>query len=384
MNGAFWRDTRVRGVIWQLLLELAIAAAGWPLVGTLLDNLAARRITTGFAFLWNPAGFDISFKLLAYLPTDRVLDAFAVGLTNTLLVGVVAMVASTLLGFVLGFLAIPDNPLVRAIVRTYVEVNRNTPLLVQLFFWYGLITLTFPTVRAAQPVWPGIILTNRGLFVPSVELGDRPGAAVLVLIVGLAVSLLGARAARRHRVRTGRSLPLVRLMPVAVVAAALGLLLLGGATFALERPELRGFNIRGGLSLSPELTALILGLTLYTSAFIAEIVRGSILTIPRGQWDAARAMGFRTWPALRLVIAPQAMRIVIPPLASQYINVAKNATLAAAIGFPDFVLVTNTVISQTNQAIEGVLLIILVYLTINLSVAAILNWFNARVALKER
>jgi general L-amino acid transport system permease protein len=384
MSGAIRRDGRVRGIVWQAVLLLAVAASGWFMVDTLLDNLAARRITTGFDFLWSRAGFDISFKLLPYAPGDRVIDALAVGLANTLMVAALAIATSTVLGFALGFLAVPDNPLVRGLVRLYVEVNRNTPLLVQLFFWYGLITLTFPTVRAAQPVGPGILLTNRGLFLPGVDLGAWASTAGWVLACGLLASLVATRLARAHRLRTGREIAGVRWLPLLAVVAAVGVLLQGGATFALDRPQLRGFNIRGGVSLGPELAALLLGLTFYTSAFVAEIVRGSITTIPRGQWDAARALGLRTWPALRLVIAPQAMRIIIPPLASQYINVAKNATLAAAIGFPDFVLVVNTVISQSNQAIEGVLLIVLVYLTINLSMAAALNGLNARLAARER
>lgn len=385
MKAAFWRDTRVRGVLWQVALIFAISAAGWYLIGTLLDNLAVRRITTGFDFLSNRAGFDISFKLLPFAPTDTVLDALAVGLTNTLLVASFAIVAATLLGGALGLLTVPDNPLVRALVRVYVEINRNTPLLVQLFFWYGLITLTFPTVRAAQPIGPGIWITNRGVFLPTVDLGSMAGHALAFLALALALFFGAVRLSRGYRLRTGRSLPLaLPATGAALLAIAVYVLSTGGPTFALDRPQLRGFNIRGGLSISPELTALLVGLTLYTSAFIAEIVRGSIATVTRGQWDAARSLGLRNGQTLRLVVVPQAMRTVVPPLASQYINVAKNATLAAAIGFPDFVLVVNTVISQTNQAIEGVLLIVFVYLAINLSVAAVLNWFNARLVLMER
>lgn len=383
MSGAVWRDKRVRGILWQALLLLALAGAAWFLVGTLLENLAARRITTGFDFLWAPAGFDIAFKPFSFAPTDRIVDALRIGLANTLMVALIAALFATLLGFALGFLAVPDNPLVQGLVRAYVEFNRNTPLLVQLFFWYGLITLTFPTVRAAQPIGPGILLTNRGLFLPTVDVGAAAPAA-LVCAVGFAISITAWRFARAFRERTGRTLRAVALLPLVTIGIAAAILIQGGATFAVDYPQLRGFNIRGGLSLSPELAALILGLTLYTSAFIAEIVRGAIASIARGQWDAARALGLRTTLALRFVIAPQALRIIVPPLASQYINVAKNATLAAAIGFPDFVLIVNTVISQTNQAIEGVLLIVLVYLVINLTVSLFLNWFNARVAIKER
>jgi general L-amino acid transport system permease protein len=306
---------KAKRLAYQALAAALVLAAAAYLVFNTLANLEARRIASGFAFLWREAGFEIGESLLAYGAADTYARALAVGLANTFKVALLGVVIATVLGTAIGLCRVSGNLLVEKLSSFYVEFLRNIPLLVQLFFWYALITEALPAPRQALEPLPGVFLTNRGLFFPT----------------------------------------------------------LSGV------PELQGFNFVGGGALSPEFAALLVGLSLYTAAFIAEIVRAGILAVRRDQWHAAQALGLERRDVLRHVVGPQALRVIVPPLTSQYLNLAKNSSLAVAIGYPDLVSIANTTINQTGQAIEGIAIIMAVYLTISLAISALMNWYNARL-----
>jgi general L-amino acid transport system permease protein len=310
----------MRRLAYQAAALLAAVLIAWYLVHNTAANLEERRIASGFAFLGREAGFEISESpFLRYGASDTYLRALLVGISNTLRVALIGILAATLLGVAIGVFRLSKNFLLRTLAASYVEFVRNSPLLVQLFFWYVLITEAFPAPREALQPLPGVFLTNRGLYFP------LPGSA----------------------------------------------------------PVLEGFNLAGGMVLTPEFAALLVGLSIYTAAFIAEIVRAGVLSVSRGQWEAAFAIGLTRYQALRRVVMPQALRVIIPPAASQYLNITKNSSLAVAIGYPELVSIANTAINQTGQAIEGVAIIMAVYLTISLSISAFMNWYNARIALRR-
>jgi general L-amino acid transport system permease protein len=321
------RHERTRALLYQVAALAAVVALGWFLVATTLDNLAARHIATGFGYLDEQAAFAIGEAPIAYEPRDSYARALLVGLLNTLRVAVSGIVLATLLGVVIGIARLSSNWLVAKLAAVYVEALRNVPLLLQLFLWYGLLIHLPPPRLALEPL-PHVFLSNRGVVLPWITWqGGTPG---------------------------------------------------------LSLPELGGFRFTGGLALSPEFAALLFGLTLYTAAFIAEIVRGGILAVPRGQWEAAAALGLGRGLALRLIVLPQALRVILPPTTSQYLNLTKNSSLAVAIGYPDLVSVANTTLNQTGQAIENIALIMAVYLTISLGISALMNWYDRRIALVER
>lgn len=321
-----WHNPRLRGVVYQALLLAAVVLVAAFLVSNVLNNLAARNIATGFGFLHNEAGFAISESVVAYSASDTYARAIGVGLLNTLKVALAGVVLATLLGGLVGLARLAPNSLVAALARSYIEVMRNIPLLLQLFFWYALITEAAPPARQAIELLPGVLMSNRGLVLPWFDF---------------------------H-------------------------------TMAWSVPVLRGFNFSGGLAISPEFLALLLGLVLYTSAFVAEIVRSGIQSVGRGQWLAGRALGLSERQVLRAVILPQALRVMVPPMTSQYLNLTKNSSLAVAVGYPDIVSIVNTTINQTGQAIEGVLVIMAAYLTVSLAIAGLMNWYNRHMALVVR
>ena len=319
-------DTRQRAVLCQILLLVALCMAGWYFLTNAVDNLLSRRIASGFGFLWREAGFEIGEStLLSASAADSYLKALTVGLLNTFRVALLASTFATVIGGTLGLARLSPNWLLAKIAAGYVELLRNIPLVVQLFFWYAVITDSLPAPAEALNPLPGFYLSNRGLAVPTI----------------------------------------VTLLPLQI-----------------EHPTLNAFNFSGGVVLSPEFTALFLGLALYTAAFIGEIVRAGILAVDRGQYEAAQAQGLSQGQIMRLIILPQALRLIVPPLTSQYLNCIKNSSLAVAIGYPDLVSIANTVINQTGQAIEGVAIIMLVYLTISLTISAAMNFYNRRIALR--
>ena len=381
-GASFLNDVRVRGIIAQIVvLGLFVGLIGY-LVSNTIHNLEVRQIATGLGFLSREAGFDVSESVIPYSPADTFGRVILVGLLNTLKVAVFGVLIATVLGTVVGVSRLSSNWLVARLATVYVEGLRNIPLLLQLFFWYALITVSLPNPRQAHKLAEGWFLSNRGFKFPWPvwEHGHTLGAIGLLVAVA-AIYLLGRRASR-VQAETGRR-PNV-LIPG--LAALIGLptigWLLGGAPTAFDVPALTGFNFSGGALVSPEFAALLLGLSLYTSSFIAEIVRGGIIAVPWGQTEAAVALGLRRGMVVRLILLPQALRIVIPPLTSQYLNLVKNSSLAVAIGYPDLVGTANTTINQTGQAVEGVAIIMLAYLTVSLTISGFMNWYNGYISLR--
>jgi len=377
------RDEKVKGLIWQVLVVgAAVAVVVW-LWSNAIHNLSVRRISTGFAFLGREAGMPIVDTWLPYSPKDTYLRAFMVGIVNTLRVAVIGIVLATVLGTVTGISRLSSNWLLSRLAAVYVEVLRDIPLLLQLLFWYVLMQ-GLPGARAAWNPVDGVFLSNRGLVLPSIPIE----AGQLSVLATATLGLIAFYVLRRHliarQVREGRvhhvwpyALLLVAALP-ALVSWSLGV------SWAVAMPALRGFNFVGGWTLSPEYFALLLALVTYTSAFIAEIVRSGIQAVPRGQWDAALALGLRRGFVLQQIVLPQALRVIIPPMTSQYLNLTKNSSLAVAIGYQDIVSIANTTLNQTGQAIEAIALIMLVFLTISLGISLFMNWYNARIALVER
>jgi general L-amino acid transport system permease protein len=384
LSGFLYRP-EVRQALYQVLLLIAVAVTAWWVFDNVADNLRRQNIASGFEFLGRTSGFDVSQALIPYSNTSTYGRAFWVGLLNTLLVAVLGITAATVLGFAIGIARLSSNWLVARLAAAYVEVARNLPLLLQLFFWYFAVLKNLPSPRQSHALPGGAYLNVRGLYLPAPV--AEPGFGVFVVALGAGVLIayaLWARA-RRMRAETGQLIPVLGPLLLAVVGFPLVAFLAAGAPLRFDYPVLTGFNFQGGVSVLPELMALLLGLSIYTASFIAEIVRAGILGVPKGQTEAAQAIGLTRGQSLRLVVIPQAARIIIPPLTSQYLNLAKNSSLAVAIGYPDFVSVfTGTVLNQTGQAVEVILLTMGVFLTLSLLTALFMNWFNRRMALVER
>jgi general L-amino acid transport system permease protein len=378
-----WNDPGVRSIVYQVIALCAVGGAVWFLVHNTLHNLSVRNIASGFDFLSREAGFAIGESLIEYGPANDYQRALTVGLLNTLRVAVVGIIFATLLGTLIGIARLSKNWLIRKIASIYVEVMRNIPLLLQLFFWYAIISETMPGPRQALKPLPGVFLSNRGIKLPWLQ-GDGLSwllwgvLLAIVLIIGL------TRWAHKRQEKTGQIFPLWRVSAVLLLVVPALVWLFSGTAITLDMPELKGFNFAGGLTLSPEFAALIIGLVVYTSAFIAEVVRSGIQSVNHGQWEAAGALGLKNALILRLVVLPQALRVIIPPMTSQYLNITKNSSLAVAIGYPDIVSVVNTTLNQTGQAIEGIMIIMGAYLTVSISISLFMNWYNTRIALVER
>ena len=378
-----WSDPTVRGIFWQIVILGAVGWVIWYLASNTSHNLEVRKIATGFGFLWREAGLPIGESLIEYTPTDTYFRALAVGVLNTLKVAFIGCILATILGTMAGIARLSNNWLLAKIASVYVEVSRDLPLLLQLLFWYTIFT-ALPGPRQAMHPVDGIFLSNRGLKFPLLEWQGAHWLALVLFLAGLAATILYSRRAGVVQAATGVR---PKVWPVAVggmvVLPVLGWLVMG-APFTWEAPALRGFNFQGGGSFSPEFMTLLIGLTTYTGAFVAEIVRAGILSVHTGQSEAAGALGLSRGQTLRLIVLPQSLRVIIPPMTSQYLNLTKNSSLAVAIGFQDIVSIANTTLNQTGQAIEGIAIIMLVYLTISLSISVFMNWYNTRIALKER
>lgn len=374
-----------RQAVYQILLVVGLVAGFWAIAHNVSENLARQNIASGFGFWNRTAGFDISQSLIAYNNQSSYGQAFWAGLCNTLLVAALGIVIATVLGFLIGIGRLSSNWLIARLCGVYVETLRNLPLLLQLFFWYFAVLKSLPGPRQSIALPLGSTLNVRGLYIPAPVPEAGFSAVLITLGLGVIASIGVSIWARRRQLATGQRFPvlwttlgLILLLP-AIVYLVLGMPL------SWEYPTLRGFNFQGGIAIQPELMALVVGLSTYTASFIAEIVRAGIAGVPRGQREAANALGLSSGLSMRLVIIPQALRIIIPPLTSQYLNLAKNSSLAVAIGYPDFVSVfTGTVLNQTGQAVEVILLTMLVFLTISLITSAFMNWFNKHIALVER
>ena len=378
-------DPRVRGIILQVVLVLALLFLGYEIVSNTAANLKKQNITSGFGFLARPAGFDVSQSLIPYSHASTNARVFWVGLANTLLVALAGIVLATVLGIALGIARLSSNWLVSRMALVYVETFRNVPLLLQLFIWYEAVLRTLPLPQQAVSLPFGSHLDNRGLHLPATHWSQGGGLVLAALAAGIAGSWWLSRRAERRRIETGAETRLLWTTLGPVVALPLSVFVLAGRPVTLEWPRLGRFNYEGGFNIEPELVALLIGLSVYTAAFIAEIVRSGIAGVPRGQREAAAALGLRPGQAMRLVILPQAMRIAIPPLTNQYLNLTKNSSLAVAIGYPDLVSVfSGTVLNQTGQAVEVIIITMAVYLALSLITSAIKNRVNTRFALVER
>ena len=369
------RPGSARALFWQGLLIVGALALVAYLVGNAQGNLAKRSLTFGFGFLARPAGFDIPFHIPAWQPSDSYGRALWVCLVNTLVVSGLSIITGSVVGLLLGLMRLSDNWLARNTALWVIELVRNTPQLVQLVFWYAGVLQALPPVRQSLGLPLGSYLNVRGLFLPWPIL--PPGAGWLP--AALAASLVLLPFLWLARVRGHQLGPMALAVPLALLLALI--LLMRG----IDRPLLQGFNFRGGVVLPPELVALWLGLTVYASAFIAEIVRASIEAVPKGQREAARALGLRPGPEMFLVVLPQALRVMIPPLTSQYLNIIKSSTLGAAVAYPEIVQIfAGTVLNQSGRAIEVIALVMGVFLVINLAVSAVMNWYNRKILLTDR
>jgi general L-amino acid transport system permease protein len=379
-----FKSERARGLLYQGLLLAVVIGIGWYLVSNTLHNLASRQIQVGFGFLTKEAGFEIAEKAIVYDPSDSYGRAFTVGLVNTLTVAALGVFFATLIGTLVGIGRLSSNWLLAKFSSAYVEVMRNVPLLLQLFVWYGLFTELLPGVREAIDVGGWLFISQRGFRFAWPEAHAAWSAVPWAVLAGVAASIAFRFYARRRQRETGQ------LLPVGWVSSGLilGLPVLAwavlGAPTAIQIPALAGFDYEGGKVLSPEFMALLIGLSTYTAAFIAEVVRAGILAVDRGQGEAAMALGLTPGQRLRLVTLPQALRVIIPPMTSQYLNLTKNSSLAVAIGYPDLVAIANTTMNQTGQAIEAIAILMGVYLTISLLISLFMNWYNDRVRLVER
>ncbi|WP_244607046.1 amino acid ABC transporter permease [Bosea sp. CS1GBMeth4] len=379
-------DPKIRGYFYQILLLAAVGFLIWSAASNAIENLRAQKIASGFGFWHNASGFDINQKLIPYDASSGTYGrAFWVGLLNTLLVASIGIVLSTFLGFFVGVARLSGNWIVSKIAMIYVEVIRNVPLLLQLFFWYNAVLKPLPNPRQSIELPAGALLNNRGLYIPDPQLGPGGGLILWALLFGLVATFIFRAWARKQQAATGTQYPIGWVALGLIVVLPTLVYFVTGRPISFVYPELAGFNLRGGIQIFPEFVALLIGLTTYTAGFIAEVVRAGILAVSRGQTEAAHALGLRPGPTLKLVVIPQAMRVIIPPLTSNYLNLTKNSSLAVAIGYPDLVQVfTGTVLNQTGQAVEVVAITMAVYLTISLVTSLFMNIYNKRMALVER
>ncbi|NMX57476.1 amino acid ABC transporter permease [Pseudomonas sp. WS 5146] len=378
-------DPKVRAWLFQIITIVAVVALGWYLFNNTQTNLQHRGITSGFDFLERSAGFGIAQHLIDYTESDSYARVFVIGLLNTLLVTVIGVVLATILGFIIGVARLSPNWMINKLATVYVEVFRNIPPLLQILFWYFAVFLTMPGPRNSHNFGDTFFVSSRGLNMPAAIAADGFWPFVASVVVAIVVIVLMARWANKRFEATG--VPFHKFwagLALFIVIPTLCALVFG-APLHWEMPKLSGFNFVGGWVLIPELLALTLALTVYTAAFIAEIVRSGIKSVSHGQTEAARSLGLRPGPTLRKVIIPQALRVIIPPLTSQYLNLAKNSSLAAGIGYPEMVsLFAGTVLNQTGQAIEVIAITMSVYLAISISISLLMNWYNKRIALIER
>jgi general L-amino acid transport system permease protein len=380
-----WNDPVIRGWVFQIVVVGLVGFLAWYLVSNTVENLARQKIASGFHYLDREAGFEIGDSMIAYSPASTYARAIFVGLLNTLKVSILGIILATVLGTLIGIGRLSSNWLLARICECYVEAFRNVPLLLWLFLFYKLISEAFPGPRQAIGLlFDSVFLSNRGVYFPVPMADPIQQWMALAFLVGLAGAVVLHRWARRRQDATGQSFPSLSAGFGLAIGLPLLVWLLDGAPHAMSWPELKGFNFDGGSVIQPEFTALLAGLVLYTSAFVAEIVRSGILALHKGQSEAAAALGLSRGQAMRLVLLPQALRVIVPPMTSQYLNITKNSSLAIAIGYPDLVASVNVTINQTGQAIENVLIIMAAYLSVSLSISAFMNWYNKRIALRER
>ncbi len=384
-SGRDWLySPRLRGLVTQGLVLAVLLWAGFEIFTNTQANLSRLNKTFGFDFLTQSAGFDVITSLIPYSSSSSYGTALWVGFWNTLLVAVLGIMFATILGFVIGIMRLSKNWLVSTIATIYIEIIRNIPLLLQVFIWYALVLKPLPGPKLAINFFNAVFISNRGVIMPLPVFGKSAGLALVFLVAGIVAAAALVYWARRRQEKTGKRFPAWPVSIALVIFSPLVGLLIEGWPLSFDYPQLAGFNFKGGMTLIPELLALLAALSIYTASFIAEVVRAGIMAVSKGQSEAANALGLSSGLTLRLVVIPQAMRVIIPPLASQYLNLTKNSSLAVAIGYPDLVAMGGTVINQSGKAIEVVLIWMVVYLGLSLLTSSLMNWFNSRMRLVER
>lgn len=380
-----WNDPKYRAMFFQILLIAALAYFFYTIVQNTLDNMNARGVSTGFGFLSEPAGFDILQTLIPFDSTYSFGRSFLVGVLNTLLVTGLGIIFATILGFIIGVARLSNNWLVSKIATVYIETFRNIPLLIQIIFWYSIIVGSLPAVRDSFSFFDSFFLNQRGINIPSPIYESGFIYTGLAIIAGFIGSFILKRWAKKRQEATGQPFPVFLSSLGLIILLPMIVYFLSGSPITWDVPKLGRFNLQGGAVVIPELVGLLLALTIYTAAFIAEIVRSGIEAVSHGQSEAALSLGLTPNQNLRLVVVPQALRVIIPPLTSQYLNLFKNSSLAAAIGYPDLVAVfMGTTLNQTGQAVEIVAVTMAVYLTVSLLISMFMNWYNAKMSLVER
>ncbi len=380
----WWRDERKRGLLAQVLVAMAAVGFAWFLINNMIVNQAKLGVPLSLSFLSDPAGFQLSFASLSVTLDSPISRILLVGALNTLLASIVASVLATALGVFIGIMRLSTNWLIARIAEVYIEAIRNVPLLLQLVFWYGGVLVALPKPKDALTIADVVFLSVKGLVTPKPILQSDFWVIAAVFVVGIVAAVFVRRWAKERQMRTGQQFPMFWAGLGLVIGLPALVSLALGTPLEWELPQKGTFNFTGGLSFQPEVVALILGLAVSHAAYIAEIVRGGILAISHGQTEASYALGLRSGITLRLVVIPQALRIIMPPMISQYLNVVKNSTLAGFIGYPDLFSVISTSQNQTGRAVECVAILMLFYLTVSLSISLVMNWFNKRVALVER
>jgi general L-amino acid transport system permease protein len=381
---SLWSDQRFRAIAVQIIVLVLLLAFTAFIAHNTAVNLEKRGIATGFGFLDVPAGFDIATSLIPYNPTMTHGRVFFVGLLNTILVAVLGVIAATIIGFIVGVLRLSPNWLISRIAYVYVESMRNVPLLLHILFWWSIF-LGLPAMRNAMSFGDVLFLSNRGFQAPSPIFEPGFSLVVIAFVVAVAISVAIHRWARKRQEATGQLFPAYWTAAGLIIGLPLLAAAVSGFPLSFEIPEKKGFNFVGGFTITPEFFGLWVALSVYTAAFIAENVRSGIQAVSHGQTEAAFALGLRPSWTTRLIIVPQALRIIVPPLTSQYLNLTKNSSLAIAVGYPDLVAVFgNTSLNQTGQAIEIIAITMAVYLTLSLAISSFMNWYNKKIALVER
>lgn len=381
---AFYNDPFWRSVVYQVLTAIILAGAIVWMWQNTLENLKRANLSSGFGFLQSRAGFDLAQTLIPYSSDSSYFRALEVGLLNTLAVAALGIVTTTILGLLIGVGRLSSNWLIRKLATVYVEGFRNIPLLVLIFFWYKGVLNALPNVRESIILPFGMVLNNRGFYFPAAVFGEGSILILVALVAGIVAAVLWSRRAKKQQMETGRRPPVFWVNTALIIGLPFVTFLALGAPLTFDMPVAGKFNISGGNIVGPEFMSLYLALSFYTAAFIAEIVRAGIRGVAKGQTEAAYALGIQPGRTMRLVILPQALRIIIPPMTSQYLNLTKNSSLAVAIGYADLVAVGGTILNQTGRAIEVVAIWLAVYVSISLATSLFMNWFNRKMALVER
>ena len=380
----FFRSKKFRAILLQLLVFLAVFILAYFLYLNLHENLIRKNIATGFSFLNGEAGFEISESFLGFSSTDSYGKALLTGLLNTLKVSVLGNLFAAILGTFIGIFALAKNKMLRTLAKSYIEIIRNIPLILQLFFWYALFTDILPSAGDSLNPIKGVFLSNRGVFFPSIETGSSIIYVFASFLFSIFLFFVLRSYGQKSQDETGKPFPYIKISLGIFIFIPIIIFFVTGTKLNLVMPVLSGFNFEGGSNFSPEFCSLLLGLSIYTSAFMAEIIRSGIISVPKGQEEAAFALGLSKVHILTMVTLPQALRTIIPPLTNQILNLTKNSSLAVAIAYPDFVSIANTTMNQTGQAVELIILIIVVYLSFSLLTSLFMNWFNKKMALVER